>query len=140
MLCYGVDITLMDTCVSVTCSNMHHMTDFFYEGSDWYSLRLQLGNTFPDTWHLSTLQNVIKHRKSPFGADNCQTQITKNNIMDALRRVIFFANTVHIDSELLAWAATFNSLSSRCSIYRILKFTACKEWLIYSTHRPKKYT
>ena len=42
MLCYGVDITLMDTCVSVTCSNMHHMTDFFYEGSDWYSLRLQL--------------------------------------------------------------------------------------------------
>ena len=67
MLCYGVDITLMDTCVSVTCSNMHHMTDFFYEGSDWYSLRLQLENTFPDTWHLCTLQNVIKHRKPPFG-------------------------------------------------------------------------
>ena len=67
MLCYGVDITLMDTCVSVTCSNMHHTTDFFSEGSDWYFLRLQLGNTFPDTWHVCTLQNVIKHRKSPFG-------------------------------------------------------------------------
>ena len=67
MLCYGVDITLMDTCVSVTCSNMHHMTDFFYEGSGWYSLRLQLGSTFSDTLHLCTLQNVIKHRKSPFG-------------------------------------------------------------------------
>ena len=26
----------------------------------------KLGNTFPDTWHLCTLQNVIKHRKSSF--------------------------------------------------------------------------
>ena len=140
MLCYGVDITLMDTCVSVTCSNMHHTTDFFSEGSDWYSLRLQPGNTFPGTWHLCTLQNVIKHRKSSFGDDNCHTRISKNNIMDALRRVIFFCNTVDIDSELLAWAATFNSLEFSCSIYRTLKFTVCKEWLIYSTHRPKKYT
>ena len=46
---------------------LFNTTDFFSEGSDWYSLRLQLGNTFPDTWHLCTLQNVIKHRKSPFG-------------------------------------------------------------------------
>ena len=41
MLCYGVDITLMDTCVSVTCSNMYHTAAFFSVGADWYSLRLQ---------------------------------------------------------------------------------------------------
>ena len=34
----------------------------------------------------------------------------KNNIIGVVRRVFFFANTVHVASELLAWAATFNSL------------------------------
>ena len=41
MLCYGVDITLIDTCVSVTCRSMYHMIAFFSVGSDWYYLRLQ---------------------------------------------------------------------------------------------------
>ena len=41
MLRYSVDITLMDTCVSVTCSNMYHTAAFFSVGSNCYSLRLQ---------------------------------------------------------------------------------------------------
>ena len=65
MQCYGVDITLMDPCVSVTCSNMHHTTDFFSEGSDWYSLRLQERKYI--SRYLAPLQNIIKHSKSPFG-------------------------------------------------------------------------
>ena len=44
MLCYGVDITLMDICVSVTCSNMYHTAALFSVGSDWYTLRLQTRN------------------------------------------------------------------------------------------------
>ena len=88
MLCYGVDITLMDTCVSVTCSNIYHTAAFFSVGSDWYSLGLQ------------TRKYISIY---------CHTQIPKNNIMGALRRV-FFCQPAHIDSERLAWVATYTSL------------------------------
>ena len=54
--------------------------------------------------------HVMDTFRTCYGVDNFRIRIPKNNIMGALRKVFFFANTVHIDSELLAWAATFNSL------------------------------
>ena len=69
MLCNGVDITLMDTYVSVTCNNKYPTAAFFSVGSDWYSLRLQTRNYWHGQLHLPAFNlgaGYTKHQSSPF--------------------------------------------------------------------------
>ena len=99
MLCDGVDITLMDTCVSVPCSNIYHTAALFSVGSDWYSLRLQTRKCIFRYLTLMYVAKCYQTQKMTFrtlhGVDNCHTRLPKNNIMGALRRVFFCQNCLH---------------------------------------------